>query len=814
MSRAPDRLYNLLPVVYRERDEERGFPLRAVLRVMAEQVDVVEENIEQLYENWFIETCEDWVVPYIGDLIGYQVIHDVGEPTGGSTAEERALNRILVPRRDVANTIRYRRRKGARALLELLANDVAGWPARVVEFGRLVSVTQALNHSRFDAGLTANIGVSDILDLVDGPFDRLAHTADIRSIGSAHDDGRYGLHSVGVFVWRLRAFSLTKSPAYLVEERSGDNCFTFSILGTNTRLYSHPIPEALPTDIAQEPNLPVPIRRRAFEQRRRRRRDVERRASEAYYGEDRSVALWTLKDAQTRELELIPRDRVIPADLTDWAYEPQPGFVAVDPILGRVVFAAGYGPKDGLWVSYHYGFPADLGGGEYERKVRTGFRIAAPARSDPAAAPAPGAPATPGAEPGVRVPLLLKVGKHPETDFQTITDALAAVRDDVDETLPPTPAAKKPRRSSSSAAPEKPPPPPGPPRDAIIEIVDSEVYEEEQLQVVVKADQSLEIRAASGVRPVIRRVDWHASRQDDLSITLATGSRFFLDGILIAGRGIEVGSAGAQPPRGEPTYAGDRTPAPPAATPAPQPVKCETRQVTIRHCTLVPGWALHNDCTPVRPTEPSITLQNAQANLIIENSIVGSIQINEDVHDEEPVTVAIADSIVDATSRDGEAIGASGRRAAHAVLRLERSTVIGRIETHAIDLAENCILDGHLIVARKQIGCMRFCYVPPGSRTPRRYRCQPEAAVGDATGDARDRIEQRIRPRFTSRRYGSPDYCQLAFACPDEIARGADDGSEMGVYHRLFQPQRTTNLRTRLTEYVPAGVDVDIIFAS
>ncbi len=38
--------------------------------------------------------------------------------------------------------------------------------------------------------------------------------------------------------------------------------------------------------------------------------------------------------------------------------------------------------------------------------------------------------------------------------------------------------------------------------------------------------------------------------------------------------------------------------------------------------------------------------------------------------------------------------------------------------------------------------------------------------------------------------------------------------SQMGVYQQLYQPQRTTNLRTRLTEYVPAGVDVDIIFAS
>src|SRR5262249_24215657 len=66
-----DRLSELLPVIYRQRDLGVGTPLRQLLGVIAEQVDLVENDIAQLYENWFIETCEDWVVPYIGDLIGY-----------------------------------------------------------------------------------------------------------------------------------------------------------------------------------------------------------------------------------------------------------------------------------------------------------------------------------------------------------------------------------------------------------------------------------------------------------------------------------------------------------------------------------------------------------------------------------------------------------------------------------------------------------------------------------------------------------------------------------------------------------------------
>ena len=125
-----DRLYELLPVVYRQRDVELGQPLRALLQVISEQVNLVENDIAQLYDNWFIETCEDWAVPYIADLIGYRIVHEAGEPGSATTEEGSQRNKILISRREVANTIRYRRRKGTLALLELLARDVAGKPAR------------------------------------------------------------------------------------------------------------------------------------------------------------------------------------------------------------------------------------------------------------------------------------------------------------------------------------------------------------------------------------------------------------------------------------------------------------------------------------------------------------------------------------------------------------------------------------------------------------------------------------------------------------------------------------------------------------
>src|SRR5436190_23689949 len=96
----PDRLYELLPSVYRQRDAEQGYPLRALLRVTTKQVNVVEDDIAQLYENWFIETCQEWVVPYIGDLIGYEPVHEAGEPGDVTTAHGQQRAQIETPRKD------------------------------------------------------------------------------------------------------------------------------------------------------------------------------------------------------------------------------------------------------------------------------------------------------------------------------------------------------------------------------------------------------------------------------------------------------------------------------------------------------------------------------------------------------------------------------------------------------------------------------------------------------------------------------------------------------------------------------------------
>jgi hypothetical protein len=119
-------------------------------------------------------------------------------------------------------------------------------------------------------------------------------------------------------------------------------------------------------------------------------------------------------------------------------------------------------------------------------------------------------------------------------------------------------------------------------------------------------------------------------------------------------------------------------------------------------------------------------------------------------------------------------------------------------------------------IVRRQSGCVRFCSLGEDSRTPRRYHCQPDLALqkaGTAGAADADAIRRGVAPRFVSTRFGAAGYCQLGLDCPDEIARGADDESELGAFHDLFVPQRTDNLRARLEHSVPAGMDVGLIWA-
>src|SRR5260370_30867494 len=113
------RLYGRVPAHYRYYDRDQGYALLALLRVVGEQVANVRQDLDALWDNFFIETCDDWVVPYLGALLGTNLLaHPVGQS-----------NRL-----DVRNTVHWRRSKGTPAMLRELAQSISLWPIDLAEF--------------------------------------------------------------------------------------------------------------------------------------------------------------------------------------------------------------------------------------------------------------------------------------------------------------------------------------------------------------------------------------------------------------------------------------------------------------------------------------------------------------------------------------------------------------------------------------------------------------------------------------------------------------------------------------------------------
>jgi hypothetical protein len=776
-----DRLYRLLPGIIRVRDAEQGHALRDLLRVLGEQADLLEADIRRMYADLFIETCQDWVVPYLGDLVGYRRLPVPGED-GSAGAEGLEL---LIPRRAVADTLKLRRRKGTRSVLDDVAAGAAGWPA----------------------------AVSDGSDSGGG--------------GTAHQ--------VEVGVWRLPSWPLTLVRPFLLPQRT--NCFTLSVLGNDAPLYERTDPREGGDPSAIEPPVPRPIDLAALRDR-----------TATLYGPDQSLCLFENGMA-------IPASRIKAQDLNGWRPEVFGEDIAVDPVRGRVMF-----PErrqiGRMTTSYYYGFAAPLGGGEYRRSQApppVSAFLFGPGHLNDSGRVLSGILATDNSAftvylrsmlaPGVLAELpeddrlaeqlvrdrtldaelnrILQAENLSEgpmetdrLDEETVRLINAAPRgsgrirlnrlileahypEAIRRAFAIVHVVAKGRQPVIMEAVRNLQDSPRPPVHMVVVLADSGLYVE-PVTVDVPAHHTFELRAADGCRPTIvlpgRRADI-----DDMIIACGEGSRVELNGIMVTSHAVRI--------TGHPA------------------------DVLLRHCTLVPGWELDSACRPRNGEEPSLILTDlpvleedakapsaqerpAPAGTCVEldHSITGTIIVQRDEVDAEPLRLSLRCSIVDATDTELRAVTAPNDRRAHALLTVEAGTVIGSTWVHAVELAENSIFLGEIQVARRQMGCLRYCYVPPGSRTPRRHACQPDLVIDAAAPPDKDAEADRVKPVFMDPelRYGRPNYCRLADDCAAEIRQGADDGSEMGVFHSLFESQRRMNLEAALEDYLPLGWSIDV----
>ena len=470
------RLYELLPVVYRMRDIEiasrmQGLldaeeqlelqtlvaqlpavtaeeaariaaledkaqtgPLKALLSVLSEQMAVLEENLAQLYDDQFIETCAEWVVPYIGDLIGARGI--VPFPNSGFTR-----------RAEVANMIAARRRKGTASMLEQLARDVTRWDAHVVEYFRLLATTQFMNHLRPQNRATPDLSFRT-LALINTPFDEVPRLADVRNISTGA--GLYNIPNVGIWLWRIRSYPVHDAAAYFVDAER----WMFDPLGRDIQLYNRRDPNTKIDAFAEPVNVPAPITRELAAQR-----------PNTY--DPLSISLEV--DGNIEPFHI--------CDLRDdnggWAHTPPAGAThGVDPELGRIALTR---PAARVRVDYHYGFSADIGGGEYTRP--------APADNEDT-----------------------RVYRVPSAEFANVDAALQEMLTDWNQ----------------SATFDR----------GVVELQTND-YFLAALDLHIPEDKNVVIRAAEARRPVV-------VLQGGSSVTGDRDSEFRLDGILLSGEPLQI----------------------------------------------------------------------------------------------------------------------------------------------------------------------------------------------------------------------------------------------------------------------------------
>jgi hypothetical protein len=670
-------IYDLLPAIHRIRDRAQGDPLRALLSVIQGQVSAVEDDIAQLYDDAFIETCQEWVVPYIGDLLGVLPLLPIDDPA-------------FTQRGYVANTLGYRRRKGTVAVLEQLARDLTGWPAVAVEFFESLVTTQHVNHPRLRATATADVRDGYALQYVGTPFESVTHTADVRHIDIGR--GRYNIANVGLSLWRLQSYPLTGVTSRQVDSTR----FVIDPLGTSAPLFA--IPDRGPANGLMTPlNVPLPLTRRSM------RHDLAH-----YYGDTgdpESVVV-------TVDGSVQPRGSVVVCDLSDtptgWAHQPTAAKVAVDPELGRVAF--GKAPTGEVTASYAYGFAGDLGGGPYDKRGALAAHLVAP------------------------------------------TWQAGVMRD-------PPPTDPRIKATLSDAVKEWNQQAPG--SSGVIVLMESATLTESL------STQTKRIHVPAGSRLVVMSGLWPEEEGDDATLPPArlTGRvaprsvRTHLNGAFEV-----VGTAPADSSEpGSLVLMG-------VLLEGTLTVKAGTLgSLVISHSTLAPGRAALK-CE----ANPGLSVK-------LERTITGEVAPADPT-----VGLSLSACIVDGDVSSGDLV-------------VDSSTVLGSVHARTLS-ATSSIFVGPVDVQRRQVGCVRYSYLPVSSAVPRRFRCQPVDGAAAA----------RVFPSFSSTAYGSPDYAVLRTSAPAEITEGAEGETEMGAWRFLQSPRRLRNLRTALDEYLRFGLEAGV----
>jgi hypothetical protein len=683
-------LYDLLPAVHRSRDAELGFPLRSLLGVLEQDLERLRDDVDARYDDWFVETCAEDVLPAIADLLRLGGLR----PAGDYPVSRRA---------QVAGTVAHRRRKGTPETLAEVAREVTGWPTRAVEYFRLLSATQHLDHPRPDNVRTPDLRDRAALARLGTPFDTTSRLVEVRHPDTGR--GRYNVGAVGLHVWSLEAYPCTGLDARPLDSDAGR--WSIDPAGHDRPLFARPAALTTPAGPDQAPAR------------------IGRSALHDALATVRAGGRAALLDALA--VDLGPGTPVAAADLTsadlsDWT-PPRPApdgrpRVAIDPVLGRLTVPPGVRPPR-IRVDCAYGFSGDVGAGPYDRRATLDV-----ARSSA----------------GTRWPAAVDWCMAVARDAPTADGVTGSVLDAV---------------AAWNSRPD-----PGPGQVGVIR--DSATYTG-AVRIVLTPGSRLLVVAAVGPPAALVAVGVRPHLVGDVEVVAPGGravqpAELILDGLSIEG-GVTV-------------RPGDLD----------SLVMSSCTITTDRSRTAANGGVLRAEANP------RLTVR-------VLRTVCAAIRLSD------VPALGLADSAVHAGARtpDEDALALD---AGPADVAVNACTVLGGTTARSLT-ASDSILRGPVTVTWRQEGYLRFSYAPPGSRLPRQYRCQPADAAAAA----------RVGPAFTSTDPDHPGFCRLAPTCPPEIGRGAENGSEMGVFQFLQRPRRLTELAGQLRDYLRFGLEAGIFDA-
>jgi hypothetical protein len=760
-------MYQRLPEIYRIRDGEQtpAGQLEAYVGLFDNVHRAIRDNIAELGRDAFIESCADWVVPYIADVLGTS--HLSGDP--------------WTLRADVARTIHHRRRKGTLGAIESLAFSLSGWAVHTVEMRDRLVWNQHINHQRPDAGGTppltllthlsearcggtVNLRDPALLSLLNGPFDPFAHLADVKPAIAWR--GLYNLPNLGIFLWRLRHYTVARTrpgqifaPIPLIPANATEANFA-------VRVELHPQSEPMvlfnthrfradddPPDITSPDAVPGPMPRARLSHGTPAGRPE-------HYVDIATYPVGTVPPRMnTLGLSLqVPQGPFTPAtpwvfrgaNLCAWETGLQPPLraheIAIDPDRGRVVFGAmGALAADeaddivsGLYVSPTHGFSGPVGAQPISRQATPTQWLET-------------------------VPIIVSVDPLNNAAL-TLQAALTNLQ--------------------LRAQP------------LIIEIKDSLVHELDLSTIAgtsnelglqtLRLNRSLWIRAADGERPVVRLKQPLAFRPHDVS---SVGAPAVMDSLMVRLEGIYL-------TRDKTSF--------PASTALI--ARAALHQLHIQDSTLDPGGyvALDNIRTPilqsmrldntngfVLPAE--IVAFDQSPEIVLENSISGSLAIDDDY------SLNIINSIVDAggsveNTAPALAIGAATGNAESnwgPALTVSGLTCFGRTRVTSAS-GKGGIWVHALQVLDNQSGCIKNSwFADANNRLPSNHAC-----LHQSQSDL----------HFVAQTFGRPGYAQISIDSDIRILEQGPNDDEMGAFGFLLNSHKWKNINIRFREYMPVGI--------